>query len=98
LSQGELQGYKGLVLNALKKAGVKIGDLIRITRNGETYEGILIPRSELGDDKHVVIKLKSGYNIGVRVTPKTKIERIGAGVKPSSQLLLHHLKNQGFLK
>jgi len=83
LSQGELQGYKGLVLNALKKAGVKIGDLIRITRNGETYEGILIPRSELGDDKHVVIKLKSGYNIGVRVTPKTKIERIGAGVKPS---------------
>ena len=83
MSQGELQGYKGLVLNALKKAGVKIGDLIRITRNGETYEGILIPRSELGDDKHVVIKLKSGYNIGVRVTPKTKIERIGAGVKPS---------------
>ncbi len=83
MSQGELQGYKGLVLNALKKAGVKIGDLIRITRNGETYEGILIPRSELGDDEHVVIKLKSGYNIGVRVTPKTKIERIGAGVKPS---------------
>ena len=79
----ELQGYKGIALQALRQAGAKIGDLIRITKDGETYEGILIPRSELGDDKHVVIKLKSGYNIGVRITPNTQIERIGEGAKPS---------------
>jgi len=83
LSQEELQGYRGEALNALRKANVKIGDLICITKNGETYEGILIPRSEYGDDKHVVIKIKSGYNIGVRITPETKIEKIGAGAKPS---------------
>jgi len=83
LSQEELQGYKGVALQALRQAGAKIGDLIRITKNGITYEGILIPRSELGDDKHIVIKLKSGYNIGVRITPNTKIERIGEGAKPT---------------
>jgi len=83
LSQEELQGYRGEALNALRKANVKIGDLIRITKNGETYEGILIPRSEYGDDKHIVIKIKSGYNIGIRITPETKIEKIGAGAKPS---------------
>jgi len=83
LSQEELQGYRGIALQALKQAEAKIGDLIRITKNGEVYEGILIPRSELGDDKHIVIKLKSGYNIGVRVTPNTKVERIGEGAKPT---------------
>ena len=83
LSQEDLQGYKGEALNALKKAKVKIGDLIRITKNGEVYEGILIPRSELGDDKHVVIKIKSGYNIGVRITPEAIIEKVGVGAKPS---------------
>ena len=83
MSQEELQGYRGIALQALKQAQAKIGDLIRITKNGEIYEGILIPRSELGDDEHIVIKLKSGYNIGVRVTPNTKVERIGEGAKPT---------------
>ena len=83
MSQEELQGYRGIALQALKQARAKIGDLIRITKNGEVYEGILIPRSELGDDKHIVIKLKSGYNIGVRVTSSTKVERIGEGAKPT---------------
>jgi len=43
----------------------------------------LIPRSEYGDEKHVVIKLKSGYNVGIRITPDTKMERIGKGAKPA---------------
>lgn len=76
-------GYKGEALSALKKAGCQVGDVIRVTSNGKTYEGILIPRSETGDDNHVVVKLKSGYNVGVRITPDVKIEKIGKGAKPS---------------
>jgi len=79
----EFPGYKGKALQVLKKVEAEIGDIIRITKNGETYEGILIPRSEYGDDKHVVIKLKSGYNVGVTITPTTQIEKVGAGVKPT---------------
>ncbi len=78
----EFLGYKGEALAIIKRAGVEIGDIIRVTKNGEVYEGILIPRSEYGDEKHVVIKLKSGYNIGVHITPNTKIEKIGKGAKP----------------
>ncbi len=78
-----LSGYKGEALAAIRKAEVEIGDLIRITRNSEIHEGILIPRSEYGDKKHVIIKLKSGYNIGIRITPNTKIERTGKGTKPT---------------
>jgi len=79
----EFLGYKGTALQALKKAKAEIGDIIRITKDEESYEGVLIPRSEYGDDKHIIIKLKSGYNIGVLITPSTQIKKIGAGVKPS---------------
>ena len=74
----EFPGYKGEALKALQEAGSEIADFIRITKDGVTYEGVLIPRSEYGDDKHLVIKLKSGYNIGIRITPTTRIERIGS--------------------
>ena len=83
MNQKANSGYKGETLNALIKAGCHVGDVIRVTSNEKTYEGILIPRSETGDDKHVVIKLKSGYNVGVHITPNTKIEKVGKGTKPS---------------
>jgi glutamyl-tRNA(Gln) amidotransferase subunit D len=79
----ELLGYKGKALEILKGLGAEIGDIIRITKQGEAYEGILIPRSEYGDDEHIVIKMKSGYNAGIRIDPKTKVEKVGVGVKPT---------------
>jgi len=79
----EFPGYKGKALKFLKEAGAEIGDIIRITRNSETYEGILIPRSEYGDEKHIIIKLKSGYNVGISVGLTTDVEKIGVGVKPT---------------
>lgn len=75
-------GYKGLVLRSLRKAGAEIGDFIRITKNMQTWEGILIPRSETGDQYHIVIKMKSGYNIGVLIDNNSKIEKIREGSKP----------------
>ena len=79
----KLPGYKGKALEALLKIKAEVGDLVCVKKEGVTYEGILIPRSELGDDKHIVIKIKSGYNIGIRVTSETVIEKIGTMTKPS---------------
>jgi len=79
----KLPGYKGKALEALLKIKAEVGDLIRVKKEGVTYEGVLIPRSELGDDRHIVIKIKSGYNIGVRVTSETVVEKIGTMTKPS---------------
>jgi glutamyl-tRNA(Gln) amidotransferase subunit D len=80
---GEFLGYRGEALKLLKQAKAEIGDIIRVTKNGETYKGILIPRSEYGDEKHIDIKLKSGYNIGIHITPTTRIEKVGVGTKPT---------------
>jgi len=79
----ELTGYRGKALEALKKAHAKIGDYIKVTIDGNSYEGILIPRTEYADDKHILIKLKSGYNIGLKVSPSIKIEIIRHEAKPA---------------
>jgi glutamyl-tRNA(Gln) amidotransferase subunit D len=82
MNEGNL-GYKGQALETIKRAEAEIGDVVRVTKNGEVYEGILIPRSEYGDEKHLVLKLKSGYNIGIYITPNAKVEKIGKGTKPA---------------
>jgi glutamyl-tRNA(Gln) amidotransferase subunit D len=81
--KAESSGYKGEALSTLKKAGCQVGDVIRVISDGKVYKGILIPRSETGDGKHVVVKLKSGYNVGVNIAQGVKIEKIGKGAKPS---------------
>ena len=79
----EFSGYKGEVLASIRKVGADVGDMIRVTRKKEAYEGTLIPRSEYGDETHIVVKLKNGYNIGIEITSDTRIERVGKGTKPT---------------
>jgi glutamyl-tRNA(Gln) amidotransferase subunit D len=79
----EFTGYKGQALKFLKKAGAEIGDVVRVTKGEESWEGILIPRSESGDEYHIVLKMKSGYNVGVRLNDSAKIEKAGEGTKPT---------------
>lgn len=79
----EALGYKGEALKLIKQANATVGDIVQVTENNETYEGILIPRPEYGDDKHIVIKLKTGYNVGISIGPTTQITKTGAGAKPA---------------
>jgi len=79
---GEFPGYRGQSLKLLKSIGAGIGDVIRLTKDGKSWEGILIPRSESGDEYHVVIKMKNGYNVGVQIDASTLVEKVGTGIKP----------------
>ena len=71
-----LHGYTGLALEVLKKADVKIGDNIRVIRDGEIFEGMLMPRIGLGDPSHIILKLSNGYNIGIKVKGNVEVEKI----------------------
>ena len=54
---------------------MKEGDKVRIATNNESFEGILMP----SDDKFAVIKLSSGYNVGVnrdRIKELSFIEKL----------------------
>ena len=69
----EDQGYSGKALECLKKNNAKVGDSIKIIAD-LTYSGILMPRYESGDDMHLVVKLGSGYNVGINVDDIQNIE------------------------
>jgi glutamyl-tRNA(Gln) amidotransferase subunit D len=53
-----------------------IGDKVKIKTRKASYEGILMPRSELSDKEHIVLKLDSGYNIGISKQDISKIEQV----------------------
>jgi len=76
-------GYKGEALRLLKAADCSVGDIIKVTKKGKSYEGILIPRAEIGDYTVVIVKMKSGYNVGIKVDADVKIEKVGVGTKPT---------------
>jgi glutamyl-tRNA(Gln) amidotransferase subunit D len=80
---GTLFGYKGKVLNILKKARVNIGDQIQIIKDEEIYNGILMPRYELADERHIVIKLKNGYNVGIKISSNIIITKRKNGLTPA---------------
>ena len=82
MAEEHLPGYRGALRQALIEAGMDVGDSIRVTSGGVDYEGSLMPRVETSDDHHIVVKMKSGYNIGLLYTGDTKIVRLGKAVKP----------------
>jgi len=83
MSESELEGYHGQVLNHLRKSGAKIGSILRIiSKSGEAFEGVLIPRSEYSDQSHICLKMRNGYNIGIHLERTEKVEVVGMGEKP----------------
>jgi glutamyl-tRNA(Gln) amidotransferase subunit D len=81
MSELEGSGYSGKALQLLKAADCSVGDILKITSKDKTYEGILIPR--FGEGTAIIIKMKSGYNIGIEATVDLKVEKIGKGAKPT---------------
>jgi glutamyl-tRNA(Gln) amidotransferase subunit D len=70
-------GYSGSVLEKLSVAGVKVGDTIRIQHDDKEFTGILMPRVQIGGDPdHIVIKLSTGYNVGVRLSAKSQLRKV----------------------
>lgn len=72
----ELEGYSDKSFRVLKKAGVKIGDRIRVKTDDQITSGILIPRYEYSTQEHIVVKLRSGYNIGIKLSKIKKLEKL----------------------
>jgi len=73
----ELKGYKGKSFEYLQQKDVNVGDSIKVISD-LTYTGILMPRYETSEDSHIVLKLKSGYNIGIELDEIKDIEKISS--------------------
>ena len=58
-------GYRGPGLDVLDRHGVSVWSEVEVATTGGRFRGLILPRSETADDRHVVLKLDSGYNIGL---------------------------------
>ena len=74
----ELKGYRGQARGKLAEWGVRVWSDVRCTNTaGSLFEGVVLPRSETSDDLHIVLKLKTGYNVGVHVDRVAEIVEVG---------------------
>ena len=74
--EDNLRGYKENSMELLRGEEITVGDTVTIKTSEKEITGILMPRYESADKNHIVIKLKSGYNIGIRTDQIQSIAKI----------------------
>jgi len=86
LPEDQLYGYSGMSRDLLTKAGARVGDRISVQlRKGgadESVDGILMPRIHTGEENYIVIKLRTGYNIGIELGSIIAVNVKGEGAEP----------------
>ncbi len=59
------KGYRSPSLDVLTKYDAKIWSEVEVETLDGIFKGIVLPRSETADEHHVVLKLDTGYNVGL---------------------------------
>ncbi|MBN1632867.1 MAG: Glu-tRNA(Gln) amidotransferase subunit GatD [Ignavibacteria bacterium] len=65
MADDSYKGYRGEALGVLKNFNALVWSDVEIKTDTGNFKGIILPRSETSDNFHVVIKLRSGYNVGI---------------------------------
>ena len=74
------KGYKGEALEILQRFHVAVWDDVDTETTRGRFRGIILPRSEFDDSLHLVLKLATGYNVGVDIRTITAITKLGSKV------------------
>ena len=73
--------YSESLSKALGSMGAVEGTKMVIERDGRTFTGTLMPHHEFSAPDVVILKMKSGYNVGVKVTESTTMKVLEAPVE-----------------
>ncbi len=73
----DYKGYRGRSLEVLQNFNAMVWCEVYLETTDGTFDGIILPRSETADDQHIVLKLPSGYNIGIRADKVQNIKILG---------------------
>ncbi len=77
MSEDFFQGYKGDALNVLKKFKTRVWGQTEIETTRGRFVGTVLPRSENDDDQHIVLKIPTGYNVGIDINTITTMKETG---------------------
>ena len=68
--------YSQMVVALLVASGAGEGDTVKVRSGGVERTGVLMPHHEFSHPDVIVLKLKNGYNIGVRLEEGSSVEII----------------------
>ncbi|HBX51452.1 MAG: glutamyl-tRNA(Gln) amidotransferase subunit D [Bacteroidetes bacterium RIFOXYA12_FULL_35_11] len=77
MAEDFFQGYKGAGLKMLMKFNVRVWGQAEIETSRGKFAGTVLPRSENDDDQHIVIKIITGYNVGLDIKTITSMKEVG---------------------
>ncbi len=77
MTESDLKGYRGIGRAVLEKHSVSVWSDVEVESGKGRFSGIILPRSETSDDRHIVLKMVSGYNVGLRADSITSIVEKG---------------------
>jgi len=78
--------YSKEIQNMLDRKNIEIGDTIEIKKEEKIFSGILMPRIDMGDRNCLVIKMKNGYNVGLRFSKDLEVNLVSKGYKKVTEL------------
>ncbi|MHA1518637.1 MAG: Glu-tRNA(Gln) amidotransferase subunit GatD [Promethearchaeota archaeon] len=70
-------GYRGTLRQRLIEKNIGAWSIVKVTRGNAVYEGVVLPRSEHTSEDYLVVKVDTGYNVGIKITDETTIEELG---------------------
>lgn len=70
------KGYRDSALQVLKDNHVRVWSDVELETEQGGFKGIILPRSETSDAKHIVLKLRNGYNVGINVRTIQSIREV----------------------
>jgi glutamyl-tRNA(Gln) amidotransferase subunit D len=73
----DFRGYRGEALAVLQAYEARVWSDVEVHTGKGSFAGIVLPRSETADPRHIVLKLRSGYNVGIASAGVTEIRVLG---------------------
>jgi len=77
MNEDALKGYRGEARKVLQSFNIRVWSDAEIDTTRGAFKGIVLPRSENDDDKHIVLKLITGYNVGINIDTIKNAKEIG---------------------
>jgi len=79
------KGYREPALSVLKKYKAAVWSEVNVHTERGDFAGIILPRSETADANHVVLKMITGYNVGLNYANITGID-VGGSKKANYKI------------
>ena len=77
--------YSPELRKLMGEKGIEVWDRVRVEAEQGAFEGIVMPRIEYGDPDTLILKLKNGYNVGIKREKIREMELLEKGERKGEE-------------